>query len=490
MASKYALRIMKSARAGDGDSQFQFGMILLDGGEGFAVNRKSAYSWLSRAAAGGHEAAWRVIGERIQPEHADGDERLFTWYRMAADAGSGMAAFKLGRQLLTAPNGIESAERWLAVAAEGGIGEACLELGRLRLRLAESGEAMAAARRLLTEAWHQGWQCAARELADHYWNRRDLRAAREWYFRCPNSADPEVLYRLGLLQMLTGQSGIDFLQQAAAAGHVPACEELGMAYAVGVTGGHRRRRNFKQAVRWFELAANGGSARAAYLLALTLRHSTSTQRDLRASRVWMFRAARRGHPDACYNAGIALVRDISAARIPDPADVGGEDADVLAVRFLFRADRSGVAGAGEPLRRLASRALMLSADERRECEMLAKLLAEVDPELALRVRIGLAMGLSARELVAFDPTFADRGECFVVDLHAWRASYRRRIVLVERPDQRAALDEARCSTQQEELQSLRVIGKAAAVSRYRSLRRMCRRDIAPGIESRLFPRAT
>jgi hypothetical protein len=116
-------------------------------------------------------------------------------------------------------------------------------------------------------------------------------------------------------------------------------------------------------------------------------------------------------------------------------------------------------------------------------------LQETDPVLAVRLQLAMTMGLTARELVAFDPLFADRGECFVVDLTAWRASYRRRIVLIESDEQRCALQQVKRVLIQERGEAKSAISETAAISRYRWLRRVCRKVGATFVESAIFPRS-
>lgn len=488
MASKHMLRTLKSARAGDAECQYRLGLIYLEGGEGLAANAKTAYLWLNRAATHGYRDAWCTIAERIEPAAANGDAQLATWYEMAARDGSLTAAAKLGALLLKQAGGqheiLSTAMTWLEHAANAGCGEACYELGRLCISRASSEDDYRKARILLERAWEQGWEPSARILADHYWQARKLNEAHLWYARCRELADPEGCYRKGVLNMLLDLPGSDLLYQAASAGHVKACEELGIAHAIGTACSQGVRRNFKKAVHWWEHAAAAGSPRSAYLLSLAFRQPTSAMCNARRSRDWLFRAAREGRAEACLQAGVLLTRELAAGTKVTPGDIGDEDADVIAVRYLWHAEQEGLARAGDFLARIARRAKSQTGIGA-ECWDALMAATSDDPELVIRLRLASTLGLSARELVAFDPTAANREECFVLDLQAWRASYRRRIVLIETSAARRTIDQQIRAL----LHTGADISVEKATARYRRLRRLVAQSATAEIEETLFPRA-
>lgn len=491
MASMTALSIIRRAREGRAESQYQLGQLYLEGGEGLGAHEQSAYLWLARAAAAGYAPAWRLIGERLSPAAAAGDERLIEWYERAATDGGAVAQLRLARLLLARGAGtMADAARVTALlrsAVGGGCGEACLELGQLMLAHAADETNHDEACSLLEQAWNQGEHVAGRMLAEHYWKRRDAERARLWYERCVTEDDAEACYRLGLLDTLLGGPGIRFLEQAAEAGHPEACEELGVRYAVG-TGGTRR--NLKKAVRWLEGSANGGSARACFLLAMIHRHPRTVVHDRNQARAWLFRAAHAGHVEACLRAGILLVRDLEAGRRIRSGDLGGQEPELLAVRYLRAAEREGLRRAVPYLARLATRARPSQAAADGDWEHFLATVRQKDPAIAARLDLGRTLGLTTTEMLTLDLATCDQGDYLILDLPTRRDGRRRRIVLIDTAEQRRRIDEARRILAGEG-GPLRPAGRPEnqAQARQRRLRRISRQAPFAGIDAALFPRA-
>ncbi len=489
MASRAVLPIIRLARSGDAHSQFQLGRLYLEGGHGLGANAATAYLWLARAAAQGCEDAWRLIGERIPAEAAGSDRQVIRWYELAAEQGCVPAQVKLGKLLLAraqadgAENTMERALALLRSAAWAGDAEARFELGRCLLQAKRNGIGDLSACRLLEHAYAQGRREAARLLADHYWETRNLDLAHLWYGRCVDLSEPETCFRMGLLSSMLGLPGAHLLERAAGAGHLPACEELGFRYAVGGAAGGEGTRRLKRAVRWLERATALGSAKACFILAMLYRHPTSSLRDRKKARLWLFEAARAGHGEAALRAAQTILKDLAAGRAPSPAEIGPDDPDVVAVRFLVEARRQGYAQAASLLDDILGKARGPRGTDEEGWRRLMAVVARKDERLAVRLRLGGALGLTTRELLLIDPCRADRGDCFVVDFRALRLQPRRRIILVETPGQRAAIDEA---------QHLLGEGDGSPANwareyraRYRRLRRLCRRA---GLTQVLFPR--
>lgn len=491
MASKTILTVIRRAQHGDTDSQYRLGCVYLDGGEGLARNERTAYMWLSRAADQGCEPAWRVIGERISPHVAPGDPQLTRWYSLAAAAGSLIAKRKLAQTMLAgdaASNGDRQRERarlLLEDAAGAGDAEACGALGRLLLASPSARADVTTACRLLERAWQRGYREAARELADHYWNERHAALARMWYERCPDEDDPELCYRLGVLNVFIGLPSNKLLERAAEAGHLAACEELGFRLA---TGSREHRRDLKKATRWLEPAASQGSPRAAYLLATICRHPGSGAHDSRRARRWLFRAARNGHGEACLHAGKALVRQIDSGRGLPVDELGSDKPELTAAKYLLTAARQGFGEANDLLTRLIR---AIPSEFQRCTDHWGTFIGAVqrkDVEIGARLKLGFALGLSARELLAIDPTDCDHGDYFIVSIPGRRA-LRRRIVLVTSQNQRRLIDEAKAMLEQlangrddePEAEDFR--------SRYLKLRHLSRQVGHPLIDAALFPRS-
>lgn len=444
MASKFVLPIIRRAQRGDALSQYRLGCIYLDGGEGLAANEDTAYMWLSRAAMQGWQDAWLKIGERVSPHVADGDRQLARWYGLAAESGS-LRAQRMLAQLLVDPAsnrsgacGYAAARALLEQAAASGDAEACRDLGRLLLATPGSHTDEERALNLLVNAYERGRHEVARDLADLLWNRRALVEAQEWYERCPQPFDAERDYRLGMLNALLGKAGNRLLERAARAGHLKACEQLGLRLA---TGSVEHRRDLKKAASWLEPAALQGSARAAYLLATIHHHRPSGAFDKRCGTRWLFQAARLGHGRACLQAGKAILKGLETGRLPTEAATEGMP-DVAAAEFLVNAERDGQIPAANLLVRLLR---PIGSDFRNDPTAWSDFAAVVglkDLEMAARVRLAHALGLTARELLAVDPRDCDLGSYFVVSVPGKR-SLRRRLVAIRSPEQRRTIDETK-----------------------------------------------
>lgn len=489
MASKFVLPIIRRAQHGDAECQYRLGCIYLEGGEGLAANARTAYMWLNRAAAQGMEQAWRTIGERISPIDSDGDGELARWYRLAATSGSLRAKRMLAQLLVdpafgaSDPSGRNCAKALLEQAAVAGDAKACRDLGRLLIESPDNCMDDKHALRLLTRAYDHGLHEVARDLADLHWRRREHALAHTWYERCPPPWDAEMCYRLGTLKTWLGQTGNHLLERAAREGHAAACEQLGLRLATGST---EHRRDLKKAARWLELAAAQGSPRAAYLLATIYRHRASSAYDDRRARRWLFRAARYGHGEACLRAGKELLRSIDSG-YTTPDEIDRSPPDAAAAEFLIAAAKHGLAAAPRELARLIRPIAPGFLAHGNAWSILIGLAERKDPAIGARVKLGYALGLSARELLAIEPEHCDLGECFIVSI-AGRRPLRRRIVLVDSERQRRLIDEAKASLRR--LPEPAHDGAEANDFRsdYLKLRLLCRQFGHAQIDIALFPR--
>ncbi|HRP98203.1 MAG TPA: hypothetical protein PL143_18355 [Rhodocyclaceae bacterium] len=490
MASKSILPVIRRAQRGDADAQHRLGCLYLEGGEGLAANERTAYLWLSRAATQGKEAAWRAIGEHITPQGADGDPQLAHWYRLAAAAGSPHAKRRLARTLIgdddcRATHETRSAAiALLQDAAAAGDAEACRDLGRLLLTSPVEPADVDTACRLLEQAFEAGLREVAPDLADHYWKTRALALALKWYERCPDPADAEQIYRLGLLRALRGEPANKLLEQAADDGHVGACEELGIRLA---TGSAEHRRDLKKAVRWLEPAAAQGSSRAAYLLATIYRHRASGAYDNRRAHGWLFQAARLGHGQACLRAGKAILRRLDAGRSTPGYDTI-EAPEATATEFLIAAARQGFNQASDELARMLRPLSPGFLNHASAWSRFIELAERKDPSIGARVKLGYALGLSARELLAVVPDQCDFGNYFIITV-AGRRPLRRRIVLIETERQRQLLDEAKTLLRRLPVQQRDDAAPAEFRSTYLKLRLLSRQFGHAQIDAALFPRS-
>ncbi len=86
------------------------------------------------------------------------------------------------------------------------------------------------------------------------------------------------------------------------------------------TAGHGGvRQNYKKAAYWFEEAANGGIANAAYNLGVLYHQGLGVDRSVESAMLWYKKAAQLDHPEAQYNLGIAHIEGIGVMYNPTQA---------------------------------------------------------------------------------------------------------------------------------------------------------------------------
>lgn len=83
--------------------------------------------------------------------------------------------------------------------------------------------------------------------------------------------------------------------------------DLAAIYTAGHAGVSQ---NYERAAYWFEQAANGGVANAAYNLGVLNHQGLGLEQDMDKAIGWYTRAAELGHPEAQYNLGIAYIEGI------------------------------------------------------------------------------------------------------------------------------------------------------------------------------------
>lgn len=420
------------------------------------ANQQSALLWLDRAALQGHTAAWRLIGQRVSPPLASNvqpSQNLHRWYELAANDGCAAAQTKLAQMLLSnrhagnAANPVNRAIELLRCAAAKGDATARLELG-IRLLRDQTASDLDTDRAIqfLEQAHAAGNGAAARHLADHYWQAGDAKLAHLWYARCIDLQDPELCYRFGMLKALLGEAGEKFLERAAAGRHLLACEELGLRYAIGWrrdSGEVLDSRNFKRAVCMLERAASLGSAKACFFLALLYGHRSCSFRSHSEAREWLFEAARRGHPEAQYRAGVTLLREFADTRASNPQETGHEAPDVAAIRFLAEAERRGHIQAVRVLDAAGCRAPRYGESQAARWAQAIAAMTPLSAAIATRLELACVFGLRVCEMIMIDPVQADHGDCFVIDVRNAGVKLRRRVVAIELAAQREAADKAR-----------------------------------------------
>jgi hypothetical protein len=102
--------------------------------------------------------------------------------------------------------------------------------------------------------------------------------------------------------------------------------------AIYVTGHGGVTQNYEKAALWFDKAAQGGIANAAYNLGVLYHQGLGVTKDLDTAIRWYESAAEMDHPEAQYNLGIAYIEGIGVEYDPAVASLHFESAAQKGVR--------------------------------------------------------------------------------------------------------------------------------------------------------------
>lgn len=330
------IALVRKARKGDTESQWQVGLIYARLGE-----PARAMPVLQSAATSGHPRAAWLLGE-LHEEEGGGTsknrEEAKRWYRLAAEQGQPEAMAALGRLLLQerGPEARESAWQWLRQAARFNDRDGRYHLGWL---LAQPGATQddAQAYQLFLKAAEQGHVGAQVAAASHLLAgrgvARDQKAAVDWLARAAITLDPVANYLLGRMQEDAGGAGrteaqkfyriaataghreaqfalatllvqsriaadrkeaADWFAKAHEVGHRAAANSLGQLYRDGVGVAQQP----EKARGYFQLGAGQGDANAMYNLARMQNDGLGGARDTDQALKWFARAVEQGHEQA------------------------------------------------------------------------------------------------------------------------------------------------------------------------------------------------
>ncbi|MBC7489849.1 MAG: sel1 repeat family protein [Glaciimonas sp.] len=243
-----------------------------------------------------------------------------------------------------------------------------------------------------------------------------------------------LLTRCACVLMMTTDFGVievqQFLELAASADDKSAQLDLGLWYARMDSDGERivvgaGSANYKKAIRWLTQAGERGLSEAWYALSRIYLKSEFSQRNLIDMQRHLAHAAEMGHCAAQLECGVSawrnrrekLTNDVQAVYWLQKAAIQG---DMVAQRLLAK-----IADHVHPM------AWALTAKQQLTRELVAS-----HPFLAARIELALLFGLSRPEALLLDVNHADCGHCLVVDIRAYYARSKRRLILIETGDER------------------------------------------------------
>ena len=437
MATKEALMILRQARVGDVDAQLAAAKLYLKGDVGIRQDPYTAFYWLRAAAAQGSAEARQLIGNAIPESSVKQPESVAHYYESAAQSGSANAHLALSDWLLAGriPGGEQTrAYDLLHHAARSGDRRAQLRLAML-LKSGDFGKGREGeALQWLEMAAQLGSRAAALALSDWHWERNDP-AALKWIENVGDSADPEHLYRRGILLLGIGEAeaAARLLQEAAQLEHPGAQLQYALLHSATV---ERRYtgvpHSLKKAAFWLEKASRAGNAQASFeLYRLFGRREFSLQDKAMAQR-YLQTAAEQGHAHAQFLLGHRCLRDKVT-----------HNADVAAAKWFLRASKQQHAEARATLRVLYSRQESVFPASGMEPARLIRLIARSRIALATRLELAATFGLNIQEMLLFVPESGDHGECVVLDIRSFLPRAKRRVLVVQSESERALLDRAR-----------------------------------------------
>lgn len=187
---------------------------------------------------------------------------------------------------------------------------------------------------------------------------------------------------------------------------------------------------YKEAIAWLRRAGEQGAAQAWYAISRIYMKSEFSRRSLEDAHRYLVMAAEAGDRKAQQALGSWIWR----TRKADPSS------DVQAVYWLQKAAAQGCVSAAPLLEKIASRPMPATwalAAQRQ----LANASSKVPQVLMARVALAARFGLSIPEALLIDPARADRCHCMVVDIRNSYARGKRRLILVQTPEERRVLDD-------------------------------------------------
>ncbi len=476
LATRTALTILRSARAGHAPAQLTLGRRYLFGEQGLPRNPASALYWLDRAASQQEPDAWLLIGRHVPFDVARAlapAESLAQWYERAYDSGVAQAGLVFAQLVFGASeNSVghdlqHKALIALTNAAQAGIAEAQWYLAQ---RLGDKDDPSALENNTvmywMQRAAHGGIADARRALREHAWAEEDGEEFIFWALpdaracvarydarrsagqRC-SAEERVVLSRCAgylLDQERDCAEGLKMLKIAAQENDQTAQFYLGLWLARldenGARCAHSRGlAQYKKAIYWLTRAAQQAHAGAWFILSCLYRKRACSLRDANAAQHCLQRAAHAGHAQAQYEIGLLKWRQRSTCT----------DADVEASQWLLKAAYQGHAAAQTLLNEMRcqqSTADWLPANLRTQLKLQLQRnqpsicqTALACPFMAARLALAQAFGLSMAEALMIDPVKANRSHCLCIDIRAQRPRVPRRLVLIETDAQRQALEQ-------------------------------------------------
>ena len=324
---------LNSAQKGSRQAAFELAECY-EKGIGTAKDKSEAFKWYIRAAQSGHATAQLIAG-RLSKDSAEAVE----WFKKAAEQGIPEACYELGCYYAKDPDlpqHRELADKWMTAAAAKGVPGAHKYLGDRALQKKEIPAALACYRAA------GDFPGAYKGLGDCHLQTGNKKEAQVWYEKALRSGDTAVRYQLALLRAATDPKAAFELFAAearkgdrSASCHLAECFYWGRGVKKDVKKafelyrelarsevsfpeyaeacfkaglccfeGYGTKQDFKEAARFFEMAARKEHREAQRYLAECFHNGQGVAKDRNKAVFWYEKAAALGDADARCMLGV------------------------------------------------------------------------------------------------------------------------------------------------------------------------------------------
>jgi TPR repeat protein len=279
----------KSAKAGNSDSQYMLGLLLLDRGSARTDSAavQPAMVWFTKAANAGNARAMYQLGTMYYDgELIDANaEKAMLWYKQAIAAGEVQAL----RPYITARDAVFQITN-----------ETTQQLRDRSIR----GDA--AAQHALASRYLRGLGA-----------KRDVAVGMAWLRKSADQHFPAAEYDLAIMMMQQvgkEKDAMALMHRVAVEGFAKAEYALGQAYLQG-NGGIEK--NEGEAIRWNRKAADQALPEAEYAMGFLASEGIGMSRDDSVANSWFTKAASHGHAEAAFRISTMYANGEGVAKDPE-----------------------------------------------------------------------------------------------------------------------------------------------------------------------------
>ena len=246
-------------------------------------------------------------------------ETAYSYYKEAADAGCGKAAYKIGLLYHWAHKGAdaegnadyEMARQWYDKAIECGNTDAYTNIGVIYENgLGKYDKDPEKALEYYTKGAEMGNSMCMYNMGLLYARQEDYVNAAYWYQKAAELDNADAQLNLGVLYARGNgvekdlQKAVDYYLKAANNGSEIAMSNLASYYYNGT---EPVKQSYEEALKWYEKSARKGYVTAMYWAGYMYKASLGTDQDGAKAKEWLTKAAEKGDKDAMYELAMLLL---------------------------------------------------------------------------------------------------------------------------------------------------------------------------------------